>query len=179
MDFYETKDVRFKQERQTTSAAGALVVAVGPVPAGKVWTILEAKGTNNVGAGGETQYVWFAINSRGSGNNYPVTRPVQQLIDNTVSQFFPLLTEGMELQLHEGDSLAFFRAAATAGSTINLNIRFIESDVPLYTYEEPQIKLRAGKLLSSLRSDISRSRTIVGGGSRGPITRGERSPREK
>lgn len=178
MDVFEPKDIRFLQERTNSSGAGGLSVNIGPVPAGKFWTVTLARGSNSVGAGGENQVIWFSVR-RPNGNYFPVTRPVQQVVDSTVSQFFPMLTEGLELRLNEGEMLFFFRAAATAGSTITINAVFIESDVPLYTYEEPQIALKSKRILSSIRSEISRGRA----GSAPPVARlvdrGSREPRER
>ena len=44
MDAYALSEARFVQYLSQTSAANSLTAYVGPVPAGKVWTILAAGG---------------------------------------------------------------------------------------------------------------------------------------
>lgn len=165
MDAYDIAEARFIQIRANASAANGLNVQVGPVPAGKIWTILRAYATNDVApAGGETQYYWFSIFD--GTYVFPVTRPVSQQVENAVAQYFPLLTEGLEIRLFPGDYLRAYRDAATAGSTISVFASFIESDMPLYRYDEPQIVKRQARSLSSVRQVIG---SAIGAGSR-PIT---------
>lgn len=171
---YELHEAALIQARTNTSAANALVISAPAVPSGKVWTILEAFGTSSV-AGGETQYVWFAITATG-GLSYPVTRPVQQLVNITTSMYFPLITEGLELKLFPGDQLSFYRAAATVGSTLLIYLRYIETDLPLYVYVEPQERKRQ----YMARTSIARALGSAASGGSSPIVDrgGGRGPRE-
>lgn len=152
MDAYPLHEGRFIQVAYANSGANGLSIGLPAVPAGKIWTVLQGLILNDV-AGGETQYIWFGVGNDGV-LYYPVTRPVQQLINPTTFMYFPLLTEGMELKLWPGDVLVARRAAATVGSTFSIYIRYIESDMPLYEYIEPQIKSR---LLRSTIATMQRS----------------------
>lgn len=138
MDAYELHDGRFIQERAVTTGAAELVAPSAVVPDGKVWTILGAYVTCSAN---ETKKYWFAINATGSGRPIPVTRPVDAAIANATYQYFPLVTEGLELRMYPGQYLCAFRDSATAGSTLTLVIRYIETDLPFYSYEEPQKKV--------------------------------------
>lgn len=171
---YDLCEARLIQWRSAQSAANALSVLSPAVPAGKVWTVLQAKGYSSVG-GGETQYVWFSVQRQGVG--YPITRPVQQLVNVTTDMFFPCLTEGLELKLIGGDQLAFQRAAATVGSTIVIVLSYIETDLPLYVYVEP-LEVKRNFLARSSIARIVGGRA-VGGSSGSVVDRGGgRGPRE-
>jgi len=129
---YETHDARFIQYVQMGSPANGLILTSGAVPAGKVWTIIEACIAPSVA---ETQDYWFAVNV--SNNYFPVTVPREFTPDPATLKYFPMLNEGMELRLYPGEKLAALRDAATAGSTFSCYFRFIETDLPYYKYVEP------------------------------------------
>jgi len=131
-DAYDLYDGRYLQERTSSCGAGGLHVTIGPVPAGKVWTIFQAYLSTSVG---ETQNFWFSVVSRAM-INYPVTLPQEFTTDPAVSKSFPMLREGMELKLFPGEYLRAFRAAATA-DTIAISAKFSETDLPPYRYIEP------------------------------------------
>jgi len=133
-DAYDIYDGRFLQERQISSSAGGLYAQIGPVPAGKVWTIFQAYLNTS---DGETQNFWFSVVSR-ADRAYPVTLPQEFTTDPGVAKFFPMLREGMELKLFPGEYLRARRAAATEGTTITISAKFSETDLPLYRYIEPQ-----------------------------------------
>jgi len=161
MDAYEIHDARNVQTLTNWSGADGLVVSIGPVPAGKVWTILAAYLSGSIT---ETRTFWFAIVSR-SGLNMPVTVPVSFLIAPLVALYLPLVTEGMELRLLPGESLSAFRSVATAGSTIGIAAKFIETDLPYYSYVEP-----LKKIVNPIRKHGSFNRAggiVVGGTSDG------------
>jgi hypothetical protein len=162
-DGYELHDARFPQIAFATSAANGLVQAIGPVPPNKVWTILHAFATNSVGAGGETQYYWFGVSSD-LAIYYPITRPVNQLVDNSVAQYFPMLTEGMEIKLFPGQYIAARRAAATAGSTLIIYIRYFETDLPYYKYTEPLNKVVESKMKHGSISRAMATGAVARGG---------------
>lgn len=131
---YELHEARFVQEKVNTSAANGLTTNIGPVPAGKVWTLLAGYLMPSTA---ETKTVWFVIS--GQSSSYPVTVPATIALSNVIP--FPLLTDGMELKMYPGQQLRAYRDSATAGSTISMGIEFIESDLPYYAYEEPQNKV--------------------------------------
>lgn len=127
-DAYQVHDAQFLQNAYNISAADALVVALGPVPAGKVWTLLNVLGYCSAA---ETQIYWAAITSI-DGNFYPITRPASFAIAPAVQQWWTALLEGMEIKIYPRESIQVRRAAATAGSTIACYIRYIETDLDFY-----------------------------------------------
>jgi len=135
MDAYDLHEARFIQCPLIQSGANATDVFSGPVPAGKVWTVLCA---NYYPSAAETKTIQIGILS-GTGYFFPTRVP--QSIALSATLFYPLLTEGMELKLYPGEKLGVYRDSATAGSTMGLIMRFIESDLPFYSYEEPQNKV--------------------------------------
>ncbi|HOV76328.1 MAG TPA: hypothetical protein PK967_20440 [Candidatus Hydrogenedentes bacterium] len=157
-DAYALGEGRFLQNANSLSGANALFASLGPVPRNRVWTILSALAYCSVA---ETQTYWFAIISLDT-NRYPVTAPASASIAPAVTQWYPMLREGMELKLYPGESLYALRAAATAGSCIGLYIRYIDSQLPLYEEVEPQ---QQRKRISSVPSNIGRgivARTLPG-----------------
>lgn len=135
MDAYDLHEIRLVQESYNGSAVDGLSVAIGPVPSGKVWTILSANLWPSVA---ETRTVFFGITGR-SGNNFAVTVPGAIALSSSIR--YPLVSEGMEIKLGPGEYIVGYRDVATAGSTLYARIRFIESDVPYYSYEEPLKKV--------------------------------------
>jgi uncharacterized membrane protein YgcG len=135
MDAYDLHEGRFIQEFLNGSAANGLSIAAGTVPAGKVWTVIQAAGYPSVA---ETQTVWFALVTKTTAI-FPLTVPVSIALSAVIT--FPMLTEGMELKLYPGDTLRFYRSVATNGSSIQIWIRYIETDLPYYAYEEPLNKV--------------------------------------
>lgn len=148
-DAYDIHEGRFIQERTYTSAANDLIVGSGTVPTGKVWTLLSASYYPSVS---ETQDVFFSVLSRASVD-YPVTFPRNIALSTSIKE--PLLTEGLEMKLFPGELLRGHRGAATAGSTITIEIRYIESDLPYYAYTEPQKSVTQKK--------VQRSQAIASG----------------
>lgn len=132
---YDLHEARLLQTRNISSAAGALSVAAGPVPAGKVWTIRAGSYNPSVT---ETKVVWWFIYNALS-MSFPISVPVSIALGTTIG--FPLLTDGMEIKLYPGEYIEAGRESATAGSTMSIAISFIESDLPYYSYEEPQRKV--------------------------------------
>ena len=68
-----------------------------------------------------------------------------------------------------GERINVRRGDHTAGSTMSLIINFVEIDLPLYTYNEPQVVKRQNRAISTLRQMIS---TRGAGGSRGGVVEG-------
>lgn len=153
-DGYELQEGRYLQYRSATSAANGLAIGIGPVPAGKIWTILAGYATCTVA---ETQIYWWALLDPSATYYYPVVRPVSFAVAPAVGQHFPLLTEGMELKVFAGEYIYAMRAAATAGSTLTAVYRIIETDLPLYTYLEPQEVKRLKNIASQALHGMQRS----------------------
>lgn len=151
-DGYSLHDGLFVQERASTSGAGATGVSMGlNVPAGKVYTILSAELHPSVN---ETQTYYFAIVTRNS-NVYPVTIPTSVALTSTLP--YPMLTEGTEIKMFPGEHLSGYRVAATAGSTLSMNVRWIETDLPPYEYIEPQERKRIAAFKRAIVPDPIKS----------------------
>jgi len=156
---YDLHDGRFLERKLKASAANATELNYYPVPANKVWTFL---GASYVPSAAETRVVtWFIL----TGGDYcMISRPVSILLGGWAR--FPLLEQGMELKLFPGEILGISRDVATAGSTMTIFARIIETDLPPYDYVEPQERKR----ITAAKHSISRSvaAATVGGGS-GPL----------
>jgi hypothetical protein len=136
-DAYIIGEGRYIQCRNSgLSVAGALLMDLAAVPRNCVWTILSALAYCSVS---ESQTYWFAVLAEDT-NGYPITIPQTAAINPAVSQWYPMLREGMEIKLFPGERLRIYRAAATAGSQIALYARIIESQLPLYEEFEPQLQ---------------------------------------
>lgn len=165
-DAYALGEGRFLQNANYVSLANALYANLGPVPVNRIWTILSALAYCSAA---ETRNYWFAVVSLDT-NRYPVTAPASVSIAPATTMWYPMLREGMELRLYPGESLYALRDVATAGSTIGLYIRYIDSQLPLYEEVEPQ---QQRKRISSVPSNIGRgivARTLPG---RSPGSGGE------
>ena len=133
MDAYDLHEARFIQSRGAASAANGISVSVGPVPAGKVWTILAGAYHPSTA---ETKTAFWLIYNPVTGDEFPITQPVAIALAPLIP--LPALTMGMEIKLLPGEFLFVRRDSATAGSTMDIHVRMIESDLPYYAYEEPQ-----------------------------------------
>lgn len=133
---YDLHEARFIQYAVHTSAADATSILASAVPAGKVRTYI---GGGAYPSASETKVYHWAITANSGASLLPVTTPVS--IALTSGRGLPLVTEGMEIKLYPGEQLIVYRDSATAGSTMTLILRFIESDLPFYAYEEPQNKI--------------------------------------
>ena len=135
MDAYEIHEARFLQVYIVASAANAVQLAMSPVvPRGKIWTVLAASVWPSVA---ETKQVSFAIYNGATafGINIPQSLPLSSSI------VLGMLAAGMEIKLFPGESLYAYRDSATTGSTMHSNLRFIETVLPYYSYEEPLKKV--------------------------------------
>lgn len=136
MDAYELHESRFVQWATIWSAAEAHNVASTAVPEGKVHTLI---GAGYQPSGTETQNVQFQIYR--PGLLIPVTQVVSFAFTAGSDLWLALLTEGMELKLYPGESLMIKRDGHAAGTTMGLRLRYIESDLPFYSYDEPLKKV--------------------------------------
>jgi len=134
-DGYELHDGRFLCEAVSQSAADAISLWTLPCPANKVWTILSA---SYYPSAAETRTVHWCVLSR-AGLYYPISVPVAIALSMTI--LYPLVTEGMEIKLFPGESLNVRRDVATAGSSMTIRYRYIETDLPFYSYAEPLNKV--------------------------------------
>lgn len=162
MDAYEVHDGRFVQDRQFISAADALVVNSAAVPVNKVWTIIGLGYFPNTA---ETKIIVFSIGKLAGAFVYPITVPVS--IALSTARGLPGLQEGMEIKLFPGEYISVNRDSATAGSTMILNVRYLETDLPYYEYVDPM-----SRVVSKKRAHGSVYRTTgglsMGSGGAGP-----------
>jgi len=155
MDAYDLHEARFIQYYWKDSAANDTSVTAGPVPAGKVWTII---GAGYIPSAAETKIVWWSVRTPAwVADGIAVSIPFSVALSAT--QMYPLLEQGMELKLYPGESIRVHRDSATAGSTMSIGVRYIESDLPYYAYKEPQRVPTEQKI-----QHIAPSRYRAGGG---------------
>jgi len=131
---YELHEGRFLQELSVAAGVGGLTCALGPVPRGKIWTIIFGFLSPSVA---ETKTVWYQVSN--VSNSFPVTVPMS--IALSLAMVYPLLTNGMELKLYQGQILRGYRDSATAGSNFYMGILYVETDLPYYSYDEPLKKI--------------------------------------
>lgn len=167
-------EARLIQYREATSAANANNVVVGSPgpPDGKVWVILEGGYYPSVA---ETQQVsWLKYDG---SKNYVITNPVSHALDPAVPTVHGPVEQGMEVALFPGEYIRVSRGDHTAGSTMIAYIKFVEIDLPLYTYDEPQVVKRQSRALSSIRAAVGGLTTRGGGVAVPPTLTGERGGR--
>lgn len=143
-DAYEIFHGRFISKLEASSTLAGLLATSAAVPPNRVWTILSAI---LVVDADETRDFWFSVGS--FAGYFGVTIPQSFAIVGAANKWYPMLREGMELKLFPGETLCGHRAAATAGSTMVLHARYIESDLPIYEEYEPQVRRAQVKRRSS------------------------------
>jgi len=144
--YWDLCEVRLIQKRSTQSAANALNVYLGPVPAGKIWVI---QGIAYYPSVAETQVVSF--DKYDGTTNFGLLNPYSMNLNPAIATG---IEQGMELMLFPGEYVFARRVAATAGSSMIFAIQFVEIDLPLYTYEEPQVVKRTKSALSTIRQSL-------------------------
>lgn len=155
---FDLAEVRLVQERLVTSAANAEQLNLTPVPAGKVWIITGAGYSPDVS---ETRVInWEKITA--SGATYGLLNPISQALFPARSTF---IEQGMLVYLFPGEYIVCRRDDHTLGSVMNIWLQFVEIDLPLYHYEEPQVVLRQTKAISTIRQQLGGG---AGRGSLGP-----------
>lgn len=153
--FWKLEEARLVQERSSGSAADADTMTLLPVvPAGKVYVIL---GMGYIPSVAETQVISF-YKVTPAGSPLCLLNPVSLALNPARATF---LEQGMELFLLPGEYILVRRGTHTAGSSMSATMQFIEIDLPLYTYDEPQVVKRQARAISTLRSRL-------GGGTGGP-----------
>lgn len=164
MDAYELGHVRDVQEGSITSAADAVQVLAAAVPLNRIRTILDL---TYFPSANETRVVAPYIYSRAN---------VQHVVDYPASRAYTgvvmigLIPMGIELKLYPGERIGVWRDVATAGSTMTINYRFIDSDLPIYSYTEPQLVNRMKRARTEIMSSVSSGG--LSGGPGGPAPRG-------
>lgn len=166
---WKLEEGRLVQTIAVASGAGALSVGFigNPTPQGKVRWIIGMGYTPSVA---ETQVVSFLKVTR-SGHSVGLLNPVSL---NLNPAFATPIEQGMELILLPSEFIEVHRVAATAGSTMTLQMEFIEADLPLYTYDEPQIVKRQSRALSTIRTQLGGGVGRGGSGGVAPMGGGGR-----
>ena len=155
--FWKLEEARYVQERSNTSAADSEFIVLGfpGVPRGKIWIVIAAMYRPSVA---ETQNCsWTKWTASGP---FALLNPISVALN---PQTFTFLEQGMECILFPGEYLVVRRASHTAGSSMSASMQFIEIDLPLYSYEEPQIVKRHVSALSSIRTRLAGGRGGGGG----------------
>lgn len=145
--FWKLEEARLVQQRIATSAVDGLTVGTAVVPEGKCWVITACGLVPDVA---ETRVVSFDKIAR-SGDLFSILNPISLALNPMRATF---IEQGMEYILFPGEQLLGRRSAATAGSTFSILIQFVEIDLPLYTYDEPQIVKRQKSALSTIRQRL-------------------------
>lgn len=156
---YESHDLRLVQERSNTSAADALFLQLPACPEHKIWSVI---GIGYFPSVAETQVVSLHKVSR-SGAYFGINNPTSFNLNPGIYG----VDQAAPFQLFPGESIIVRRVAATGGSTMSLKMQFIETDLPLYDYVEPQEALRQKKFASSIRKVMSRTGGAGGGSGAG------------
>jgi hypothetical protein len=150
-DAYEVHDAQFLQKELNTSAADALLIGGTICPPGRCRTIVAAIAKCSVA---ETQDYWF---SRLYQSVYfAITTPASKTITPAVNRWAPMLLEGMEIKLYPGEYLMAQRAVATAGSTMSIEIMFIETDLQYF------VELDKHKVLRRRAEAMQESNPVFG-----------------
>lgn len=167
-------EARQAQWRYNTSAVAALSVGTAAiVPAGKVWCVF---GVGYIPSVAETKIISFEKINANAGIGVGLLNPVSMLLNPASAT---CIEQGMELFLLPGEYIQARRDSATAGSTMTIYMEFVEIDLPLYVYDEPQVVKRQERAISSVRQrlgggmpSIVRAPSDVGGdrgGRGGPL----------
>lgn len=153
-DAYEIHDAQFLQKLSGQSAVAGLscYLSNGIVPGGKVWTFLSAFINVDVA---ETRNFWFSILSQ--GHYFPVTLPQSFALDPATQKYYPMLREGMEIKLFPGERLYAFRDVATAGSTMTIYSRVIETDLQYYVELDKHKVLQRRQMAMEASSPMRRT----------------------
>jgi len=149
-------EARLRQRRCYISPADSNTAHVGPVPAGKIWVVLAVGYFPSVA---ETQTISFNIYD--ANNTFGFLNPLSMALNPARAT---CIEQGMELMMWPGEFLSVVRADHTVGSTMSLSIDFVEIDLPLYTYDEPQVVKRHVRALSGIRTRLSAAGGGRGGG---------------
>lgn len=159
-DSFPTSEYRLVQERLVTSAADALTVITPTVPQGKIWTII---GVGYRPSAAETRTINFS--------KFTPSTAEFALMNNLSLALNPFwatpLELGAYLDLLPGEYIQVRRDVATAGSQMNIRIQFVEWDLPLYDYTEPQAAARIKRFGTLISNKLASGPRGGGGGGGG------------
>jgi len=171
--FWRLEEARLIQTFALNSAADAESqrIPLTSCPDGKCW-IVTAFGY--IPSAAETRIVSVEKVNANTSTNFAVLNPISVALNPAYLTF---IEQGMEYILFPGEYLLARRDDHTVGSTMNLAVQLIEIDLPLYTYDEPQVVLRQSRALSTLRQMVGGASAASSPGSRIDRTRtpGERT----
>lgn len=153
---FAAAEFRLVQERAEVSGANWLELAfTSLVPAGKIWTVIAFGYKPSVA---ETKTISIGKYTR-SGAEMAIMNPVSLALNPMVCT---PLEQNAFIDLLPGEGLTVRRDSATAGSTMSVTMQYIEWDMPLYDYIEPQEAARIKR--ATVATMAERIRTAVGGG---------------
>lgn len=157
MEFGDLQEFRFVQESYNESAVDGLQLNLGypGPPANKIWVVL---GMDYHPDAAETRIINIVKTTKTTAR-MGLLNPISLALNPAVATF---IEQGMNYVLLPGEYVTIIRDDHTAGSKMLGTLQYVEYDLPLYTYDEPQIVRRQERALSSVRSRIG-----SGGGSRG------------
>lgn len=137
------------------------------VPAGRLWAVIFA--SVNVDMAETRDFTLCVYNALRGSLTHGIAMRAAALAGGAP---IPLLTEGSELLMWPGDRPSVIRSAATAGSTMTLYLRIIETDLPPLTYIDPQKLIaqnrRRGKFSTALSLARGEAPAPDGPGTGGP-----------
>lgn len=155
-------EARLVQERTSSSAANADTLSLTPAcPTNRVQIITACAYIPDVN---EAQTISFYKVSS-SGAPLTLLNPISMTLNPARATF---IEQGMEVFLLPGEYVLVRRGGHTAGSTMSATIQFIEIDLPIYTYDEPQVVNRQQRVLSALRTRLGGGAAGRSGGVEGP-----------
>lgn len=131
MDAYRPEELRFVAEfSQASAVAGTSIdTTTFVVPSNTIRTILYASLSTDIG---EARNGTFKIIGNG------VVHAVRSWAWSTNNGSpIAILQEGNEIRLLPGDRLRLDRDVATAGSTMTLYVRYIDTIMPFQTFQDP------------------------------------------
>lgn len=160
-DAYEIAEGRYIAAHLSQSAVAGLYATLAACPANKVWTYTAVSYENDI-AGGETKNIWLVI-VMPNGPEIPIYPFTSVTLK--AGQPYGFLQQGNEVKIFPGEQLRIYRDSATAGSTLTIRGRYIESSLPIFKQYEPQIDLAQNRRVTTypLRSPLGTSRAISGG----------------
>ncbi len=155
MQGWPLNEARLVQYQVATSNADDLSIGSGACPEGKVWFVI---GCSYMPSAAETRTINFEKGSTRFTTSFGLINPVSLALNPARCTF---IEQGMQQLLLPGEYIIVRRDDHTAGSTMTLSIEYIEIDLPLYTYDEPQVVKREQRAIGTIRRQIGQ----VGGGS--------------
>lgn len=155
--YWNLSEARLVQERRNLSAANADSITCGypGPPDGKMWVVTAFGYYPSVG---ETQLIGATKISGRTGAYFSLYNPVSLTLNPPL---FTFLEQGLEALFFPLEYLQITRGNHTAGSTMSVAMQFVEIDMPLYEYIEPQeakrLTLARTKIIQAMGSGRGRA----------------------